>query len=204
MVRGTIFGHHGTTGHQERLHRSVLVLNSSFEPIHVCAARRALVLVLKGVAAAVQPAHQPALDASARQELRSVAEVSILLRCGQKRGSSWRVSHVWGSLLSRSLRRSRAPSPIPTGHRKGRLDSGQERRYKRSGARNRFVQGRIFHSPLPAGTYDLAVIMPCCQYGTFNQPGVVVRAGESRRLNIRLPWGANLGTLARRSHPSAE
>src|SRR5579863_3385778 len=37
---------------QERLHRPVLVLNSSYEPINVCAARRALVLVLKGVAAA--------------------------------------------------------------------------------------------------------------------------------------------------------
>ena len=49
---------------------------------------------------------------------------------------------------------------------------------------------------LPAGTYDLAVIMPCCQYGSSNQPGVIVRAGESRRLDIRLPWGTNLGTLA--------
>jgi hypothetical protein len=49
--------------------------------------------------------------------------------------------------------------------------------------------------PLPAGTYDLAVTMPCCQYGSVTQAGVVVRAGESRRLNLRLPWGSNLGTL---------
>src|ERR1017187_8776256 len=35
-----------------RLQRPVLVLNASFEPINICAARRALVLVLKGVAAA--------------------------------------------------------------------------------------------------------------------------------------------------------
>ena len=49
--------------------------------------------------------------------------------------------------------------------------------------------------PLPAGTYDLAVIMPCCQYGSVTQAGVVVRAGESRRLDLRLPWGSNLGTL---------
>jgi 5-methylcytosine-specific restriction endonuclease McrA len=33
------------------LHKPVLVLNASYEPIHVCAARRALVLILKGVAA---------------------------------------------------------------------------------------------------------------------------------------------------------
>ncbi len=39
------------THHQDRLHRPVLVLNASYEPINVCAARRALVLCLKGVAA---------------------------------------------------------------------------------------------------------------------------------------------------------
>ena len=33
------------------LHRPVLVLNASYEPIHVCAVRRALVLVVKGLAA---------------------------------------------------------------------------------------------------------------------------------------------------------
>src|SRR6202051_1525645 len=40
--------------HQERdghaLQQPVLVLNASYEPINVCAARRAIVLVLKGVA----------------------------------------------------------------------------------------------------------------------------------------------------------
>src|SRR5438105_12461148 len=34
------------------LHAPVLVLNASYEPINVCAARRAIVLVLKGVARA--------------------------------------------------------------------------------------------------------------------------------------------------------
>ena len=36
----------------ERLYRPVLVLNASYEPINICAARRALVLVLKGLASA--------------------------------------------------------------------------------------------------------------------------------------------------------
>ena len=40
--------------HQEHdaqaLHQPVLVLNASYEPINVCAARRAIVLVLKGIA----------------------------------------------------------------------------------------------------------------------------------------------------------
>ena len=35
-----------------RLQTPVLVLNASYEPIHVCAARRALILLFKGVAAA--------------------------------------------------------------------------------------------------------------------------------------------------------
>src|ERR1022692_1364460 len=42
--------HHDGNGHA--LHVPVLVLNASYEPINVCAARRALVLVLKGVASA--------------------------------------------------------------------------------------------------------------------------------------------------------
>jgi 5-methylcytosine-specific restriction endonuclease McrA len=36
----------------ERLQKPVLVLNASYEPINICAARRALILVLKGVASA--------------------------------------------------------------------------------------------------------------------------------------------------------
>ncbi len=40
--------HLASDGHA--LHQPVLVLNASYEPINVCAARRAIVLVLKGVA----------------------------------------------------------------------------------------------------------------------------------------------------------
>src|SRR6202166_368805 len=39
-------------GNGHTLHAPVLVLNASYEPINVCAARRAIVLVLKGVAMA--------------------------------------------------------------------------------------------------------------------------------------------------------
>ena len=48
----------------DRLGRPVLVLNASYEPINVCAARRALVLVLKGVATAEE--HAPLAIHSAR------------------------------------------------------------------------------------------------------------------------------------------
>src|SRR5947208_15735526 len=37
-------------GDGHALHQPVLVLNASYEPINICAARRAIVLVLKGVA----------------------------------------------------------------------------------------------------------------------------------------------------------
>jgi 5-methylcytosine-specific restriction endonuclease McrA len=63
-------------GHQERLHRPVLVLNSSYEPINVCAARRALVLVLKGVAAAEE--HASAHVHSARQAMRVPSVIRLL------------------------------------------------------------------------------------------------------------------------------
>ena len=41
----------------DRLHTPVLVLNASYEPIHVCAARRAIVLILKGIASAEEVTH---------------------------------------------------------------------------------------------------------------------------------------------------
>ena len=45
------------------LRKPVLVLNASYEPIHVCAARRALVLLFKGLAAteeaAAERVHSP-------------------------------------------------------------------------------------------------------------------------------------------------
>jgi carboxypeptidase family protein len=56
--------------------------------------------------------------------------------------------------------------------------------------------GGQYKLELPAGTYDLSVPMPCCQWGTFSQKNLSVHAGESRTLNIVVPWGANLGTIA--------
>ena len=63
-----------TTG--ERLQRPVLVLNASFEPINICAARRALVLILKGVAYAEELA--PSHVHSARQSLRVPSVIRLL------------------------------------------------------------------------------------------------------------------------------
>ena len=50
-VTATVFGFHQESDAQA-LHAPVLVLNASYEPINVCGARRAIVLVLKGVAMA--------------------------------------------------------------------------------------------------------------------------------------------------------
>jgi 5-methylcytosine-specific restriction endonuclease McrA len=41
----------------DRLQRPVLVLNASYEPVNICAARRALVLILKGLASAEEHSH---------------------------------------------------------------------------------------------------------------------------------------------------
>ena len=52
-----------------------------------------------------------------------------------------------------------------------------------------------FRLNLPAGSYEIAVPMPCCQYGSFSESNIVVKAGEARRLDIHLPWGSNLGAI---------
>ena len=60
----------------DRLHKPVLVLNASYEPMNICAARRALVLVLKGVASAeeVSQAHIH----SARHSMRVPSVIRLL------------------------------------------------------------------------------------------------------------------------------
>ncbi|HYK60538.1 MAG TPA: carboxypeptidase-like regulatory domain-containing protein [Bryobacteraceae bacterium] len=52
-----------------------------------------------------------------------------------------------------------------------------------------------YHLNLPSGSYDLAVPMPCCQYGSFAESNITVKPGESRLLDIHLPWGSNLGAI---------
>ena len=58
------------------LQKPVLVLNASYEPINVCAARRALVLVLKGVAAAEE--HANPLVHSSRTAIRLPSVIRLL------------------------------------------------------------------------------------------------------------------------------
>ena len=55
-----------------RLQKPVLVLNASYEPINICAARRALVLVLKGVASAEEETTIAILSARRSVSLPSV------------------------------------------------------------------------------------------------------------------------------------
>ena len=57
---------------RHQLYRPVLVLNASYEPINICAARRALVLVLKGVARPRSIAHV-AVHSRAPLHARAVA-----------------------------------------------------------------------------------------------------------------------------------
>ena len=56
----------------DRLQRPVLVLNASYEPINICGARRALVLVLKGVASAEEESLNAVHSARAAIRLPSV------------------------------------------------------------------------------------------------------------------------------------
>ena len=65
-----------TLATSDRLHRPVLVLNASYEPINICAARRALVLVLKGVASAEELA--PSQIHSAKRCLNVPSVIRLL------------------------------------------------------------------------------------------------------------------------------
>jgi 5-methylcytosine-specific restriction endonuclease McrA len=56
----------------ERMQKPVLVLNASYEPINICAARRALVLVLKGVARAEEESVNSIRSSRAAVRLPSV------------------------------------------------------------------------------------------------------------------------------------
>jgi 5-methylcytosine-specific restriction endonuclease McrA len=60
----------------DRLHKPVLVLNASYEPINICAARRALVLILKGVASPEE--HGASQVHSARQAVRVPSVIRLL------------------------------------------------------------------------------------------------------------------------------
>ncbi len=64
----------------DRLHRPVLVLNASYEPINICAARRAIVLVLKGVATAEEQCH-----IAVRSALQSILLPSVIRLTGYRR-----------------------------------------------------------------------------------------------------------------------
>lgn len=60
----------------DRLHKPVLVLNASYEPINICAARRAVVLILKGVASAEE--HALGNIHSARSAVRIPSVIRLL------------------------------------------------------------------------------------------------------------------------------
>src|SRR6202011_1652595 len=77
----------------DRLHRPVLVLNASYEPINICAARRALVLVLKGVASAEEESQAHIHSA------RGVIRVTLVIRLPQDR----RIPHQTRALSRKNI-----------------------------------------------------------------------------------------------------
>jgi hypothetical protein len=55
--------------------------------------------------------------------------------------------------------------------------------------------GEFQFTALPAGTYDLTAPFGGALYQTYNEKGVVVKAGETLAKKIVLGWGMNLGTI---------
>lgn len=76
-----------------RLQKPVLVLNASYEPINICAARRALVLVLKGIAAAEE------LSATSVHSTRRTVKVPSVIRLLEYR----RIPHQTRALSRKNI-----------------------------------------------------------------------------------------------------
>jgi 5-methylcytosine-specific restriction endonuclease McrA len=76
-----------------RLQKPVLVLNASYEPINICAARRALVLVLKGIASAEE------VSASSVHSTRRTLKVPSVIRLLEYR----RIPHQTRALSRKNI-----------------------------------------------------------------------------------------------------
>jgi hypothetical protein len=46
---------------------------------------------------------------------------------------------------------------------------------------------------VPEGSYDISVLVPCCQYGSTKREAIRLESGEAQQVNIALPWGMSLG-----------
>jgi 5-methylcytosine-specific restriction endonuclease McrA len=75
------------------LHKPVLVLNASYEPINICAARRALILILKGVA------HPEEFSSGALHSPRQTLKLPSVIRLLEYR----RIPHQTRSLSRKNI-----------------------------------------------------------------------------------------------------
>jgi hypothetical protein len=56
------------------------------------------------------------------------------------------------------------------------------------------ADGTFAIAGVPSGTYDLTIPTIGFTFKRYVQNGIAVEAGQTRRLDISLPWGGNLGT----------
>lgn len=76
-------------------------------------------------------------------------------------------------------------------------DAPIQARHRQSGAVIRAAtaaDGRYRLAPIPAGSYDISITMPCCAFEPFVQQDVAIAAGQTRQLDVRLAEGASLNT----------
>ena len=76
-------------------------------------------------------------------------------------------------------------------------DAPVQARNRQSGAVVRGTtasDGRYRLAPMPAGSYDISITMPCCAYEPFVRQDVALAAGQTQQLDVRLAEGGSFNT----------
>ena len=77
--------------------------------------------------------------------------------------------------------------------------SGVQARNTETGAVARAISsaaGQFALPGLPAGTYELSIVMPCCAFEPYNRGDITLQTGQTLHLDVRLKEGESLNTLS--------